>query len=104
MRELEIYEAGIHTCGYHRDLLEDKANGFAPEEWTCPVCQGAKRYSKMLQRMDDVRRDKSDPYAPHPADGREIRMRLMSAAEVANLARGHQLEHQQHPGDPNQGR
>lgn len=83
MRELDIYEAGVHTCGYHRDLVTDPDNGFMPETFDCPVCAGAQRYARMLRRSDDLHRDKNDPYAPDPADGRSVYMRLMPPDEVA---------------------
>lgn len=91
MRELERYEADCHTCGIHWSILEDPNNGFAPGARTCPVCQGVTRYSRMLRKGDAARVNKDDPYAPSPADGRDVTMRLMTPAEVEE-ARHQQAE------------
>lgn len=87
MRELEQYEAECHSCGIHWSILEDPENGFMPRERTCPVCQGHARYSRMLRKSDSMRVNENDPYAPSPADGREVVMRLMTTAEVAEARR-----------------
>lgn len=83
MRELEVFEAGIHKCGYHVSLLDP--NGphlFTPDAWVCPVCQGHARESRRLHRLDELQRDKNDPLAPSPADGRDLRMRMLTPAEA----------------------
>lgn len=87
MRELEVYEAGVHACGFHRSLLDDKSNLFQPGTWTCPVCQAAAREQRKLRREDEKRRDKDDPYAPDPADGRDLHIRLLSPAEAEEYRR-----------------
>jgi hypothetical protein len=42
---LAQYEAGVHECGFHWSLLEDKSNVFMPEMKVCPVCRGATRFA-----------------------------------------------------------
>ncbi len=84
MRELEAYEAGIHKCGYHEDLLKDKTNMFMPKEWTCPVCAGMAKRGRMLSRRDKDEQRSPDSLT-QPGDGRETRWRLLPAAEAEEV-------------------
>lgn len=85
MRELELYEAGLHKCGYHRDLLNDKSNIFMPDEWTCPVCAGLAQRGRMLRQRDERAVGKGDDRAAQPGDGRDVYMRLLPPAEAEQV-------------------
>ena len=83
---LAEYERGVHTCGYHWSLLEDKTNVFMPEFRTCPVCRGATRFSRIQKEADEQIRkgNKDNPAAPDPADGRDLLMRHLPPDEAAS--------------------
>lgn len=82
MRELEVYEAGLHACGYHRDLIDDESNVWAPEARTCQVCQGIAHYGQILRKEDEEHRKNAPEDAPDPSYGRGVYMRLMGPAEA----------------------
>lgn len=86
MRELEVYEAGLHKCGYHVDLLKDKTNIFMPEEWKCPVCAGMAERGRMLSQRDkQAQRGREVDALTQPGDGRETRWRLLSSTEAETV-------------------
>ncbi len=87
---LAQYESGVHECGFHWSLLEDKSNVFMPEHKVCPVCRGATRYARIQNKADEGARkqNENNPHAPDPADGRSLYMRQLSPHEAAELREG----------------
>lgn len=83
MRELEVYESGLHSCGYHRDLLDDPDSIFMPEEWTCEVCAGLQQRGRMLRKRDELAKNSED--GPQPGDGRAVYMRLLPPSEAEKV-------------------
>jgi hypothetical protein len=83
---LAKYEAEICQCGFHPSIANDETNVFQPGTRTCPVCQGAAVWQRVLADGDEkAAKSNKDapPTTPQPADGRHMFMRLMTPQEVA---------------------
>lgn len=84
MRALVEYEQGIHSCGFHRSLAFDKANGFTFEVEQCPVCAGSEQFMRQLNVRDEREKDAAgdNPHALS-SDGRSVFARMLSDEEYA---------------------
>lgn len=92
MLGLVRYETRVCECGFHESLTHDPSNHFTPEVDQCPVCKGVAQFVRVLNAGDDAARkalgENRPPATPDPADGRHVRMRMMSADEVQARRRG----------------
>lgn len=84
MLALMEYEAGVHSCGFHRSLAFDMSNGFTFEFETCPVCAGRDRFERVVSERDKREREAAgDSNGVLSMDGRTIRTRMLTEAEHA---------------------
>lgn len=84
MLELGQVEAeSCPGCGYHESLADDDDVDFGPVTRVCPVCAGDVAYRRHLESEDRKFDDEAaKPLDPRPADGRWVRMAVLSPDEV----------------------
>lgn len=80
------YEAGLCSCGYHRNLTDDEDSHFTLEKRVCPVCASSDRFDRMQADADKAERPGDNPPADRedPADGRKIGVRYLGRHSEGN--------------------
>lgn len=81
---LAEFEAGVCSCGFHRSLTMDPANGFTTQTEWCPVCAGAAISDRLREKADNETDKilKDRPHESRPSDGRHTYIRQLTADEL----------------------
>lgn len=84
MEALDLFEAGICGCGFHKTIAHDPKNWFQLEDQFCPLCADIALQDRIRTDAERgvVERLADTPSAARPSDGRTSIVRQMTPVEA----------------------
>jgi hypothetical protein len=69
-------------CGWHEAVINDESVTLSPVSTVCPACAARAQYDRMLAESDEKSDADKSPKEPHAADGRWVRVAVLSPDEI----------------------